>query len=370
MNGLSDEYDHGHLGRYDLGMAASEGGDFGDAVPPARTTLLADVLDAVFKNLEEGVPCLEWPVGDDGWGTLAFRPNAIVVVGGPTGIGKTSLILNLLWQAMHITPTMRVMIANNESTTEDLNNRLIAMLSAINLHHIRKHNLAHCPADKLAAARAAMRSVGDRLEFVEMPFTLEQIIQRAASFRPDVVCIDTLQKLKLHGYVGEAGDTVGRIMPMLRDLANTGTCVVAAASISREGARHVKHRVGKTTYDELDTGVFLHNSEIESTCNDAYTLAVESGAKAIHRSDEDYQPIKMWLQHVKSRDELKVNIPLLFDGRYQKFTLRPASQPRERNLAVNLSKPRARAESSRTPRANAAKASIPKKEHRDDHWFS
>jgi hypothetical protein len=203
-----------------------------------------------------------------------------------------------------------------------------------------------------------------------MPFSLEQVIQRAASFRADVVCIDTLQKLRLDGYDGEAGDTVGRIMPMLRDLANTGPCVVAAASISREGVRHVKHRVGKKTYDELDTGVFLHNSEIESTCNDAYTLAVESGAKAIHRIDEAYEPIKMWLQHVKARDELKVSIPLLFDGRYQKFTLRPASQPRERNLAVNPPKPHARAESPKKPRANAAKANVSKKEHGDDHWFS
>ena len=42
----------------------------------------------------------------------------------------------------------------------------------------------------------------------------------------------------------------------------------------------------------------------------------------------------MWLHHVKARNTLKTNIPLLFDGRYQKFTLRaieeaPAKYPRK-----------------------------------------
>jgi replicative DNA helicase len=370
MSETNDEYARRHLDRYDLGMAAFEGGDFGDEVPPARTTLLADVLGSVFKEIEEAVPCVEWPVGDDGWGTFAFRPNTIVVVGGPTNVGKTPLILNLLWQAMHITPTLRVLIANNESMTRDLINRLIAMLTEIDLRHIRRRDRAYCSPDKLAAAHAALRSVADRLEFMEMPFTLEQVVQRAAFFRADVVCVDTLQKLRLDGYDGEAGDTVGRIMPMLRDLANKGPCVVAAASISREGVRHLKHRVGKTTYDELDAGVFLHNSEIESSCNDAYTLAVESGAKAAQRVDEDYQLIKMWLHHVKARDELKVNIPLSFDGRYQKFSLRAAEQVRGPTSVTALPQPNVQASQPYRSRAAAAKASIPKKkEDGDDHWL-
>ena len=309
-----------------LDVAASMGGDFGDSIVPARTILLADMLDDFFTKLEAGEPPVRWPVGE-GWGTLAFRPHTIMVIGGPPNVGKTPLLLNLLWQAMQITPSLRVLVANNESMVPELVETLTARLAEINLSDVQARNCDLCTSGKLAEARSALRGVADRIEFMEMPFTLEQVIERAMDFRADVVCIDTLQKLSLEGYDGEMGDRLGRIMPMLRDLASRGPCVVAAAQISREGVRHFQGRVGRATYDERDMAVFAYSVQIESSANDCFYLAYETGARVHQGLDQAYEPIPMWLHHMKGRNTLKANIPLLFDGRYQKFMLRPVHEP-------------------------------------------
>jgi archaellum biogenesis ATPase FlaH len=298
-----------------------EGEDFGDEITPARSTPLADAMLTYFGELERGDPPIKWPVGE-GWGTLALRPNRVITIGGPGNVGKTPVLLNLAWQAMENTPTLRILVANNESTVAEIMDLLTAMLGGINLEHVQNRDQKHCTPEKLDLAKAALQGVADRLEFVEMPFTLEQVIERASRFKADVVILDTLQKLRLAGYDGEAGDRVGRMMPLLRDLALQGRCVLAAAQISRDGVRHVQQRAGSRTHDDRDMNVFLHNSEIESASNDAFLLAYDQSARVYQDVDEQYTPIPMWLQHVKGRGNMKAHIPLLFDGRYQKFTLR------------------------------------------------
>jgi hypothetical protein len=84
----------------------------------------------------------------------------------------------------------------------------------------------------------------------------------------------------------------------------------------------MKGRAGATRANELDTSIFLHSSEIETNANDAYVLLPEQGAKTAVNHETEYEPIRMWLNHVKARDDMKTNVPVLFDGRYQRFSLR------------------------------------------------
>lgn len=281
-----------------------------------------DAVGNVLDGIASGTTPVEWKVADEPWGTFAFRPHSIVVVGGPTSGGKTAFIQCCLTQALKINPSLRVLVANNESQTSDLVKRMLSLLSGIDLKHVRAHDRAHCTPEKMAAARAIIEGFGDRLRFLERPFTVEQMMLEAEEFGANVVCLDTLQKATLAGYDGDAQDTARRTMGMLRQLADKGPCVVTAASLSRGGVGHMKGRVGSTQTDEMDAAIFLHSSEIETNANDAFALLPEKGAKTAVRPDEDYEPIRMWLNHVKSRDDVKTHVPLLFDGRYQKFTLR------------------------------------------------
>ena len=330
------------------------GFDLIEPVVRPRGTLLSDAVTHVLDDIERGTPPVEWNVANEPWGTFAFRPHSIVVVGGPTSGGKTALIQCCVTQALQINPTLRVLVANNESQTSDLVKRMIALLAGINLRHVRKHDRKHCTPEKMADARAVIKGFGSRLRFLERPFTVQQMMHDAEEFGADVVCLDTLQKATLAGYDGDAQDTVRRTMGLLRQLADKGPCVVTAASLSRTGVGHMKDRVGSTHTDERDTGIFLHSSEIETNANDAFALLPEKGAKTTQRPDEEYEPVKMWLNHVKSRDDGKTNVPLLFDGRYQKFTLRPS-------VSVSVGKPGGHGPAQRgqrTPRAGAPQSPI------------
>lgn len=308
-------------------LPPSDGADFNELLEPPRSTPLGDILDTFFSDLDQGVPPVRWPIGD-GWGTLAFRPHQVVTIGGPANVGKTPLLLNLMWKAMEITPSLRVLVANNESPESELMESLTAMLATIDLSAIQDRDKNRYAPEQLAVARSALRKKTGQLEFMKMPFSLEQVMRRAEDFQADIVFIDTLQKLKMDGYDGEVGDRVGRMMPMLRELAFQGRCVVAAAQISRDGVRHLQTRIGSQTHDDRDLGVFLHSSEVESASNDAFVLGYERNARVIKHVGEEYTPIPMWLQHVKGRTRMKANIPLLFDGRYQLFTLRPVETVR------------------------------------------
>lgn len=302
------------------------GFDLMEPVIRPRGTMLSDAVGRVLDGIERGVPPIEWKVANEPWGTFSFRPHSIVVVGGPTSGGKTAFIQCCLTQALQINPALRVLVANNESQTSDLVKRMISLLAGIDLKHVRAHDQAHCTPERMAAARSAIEGFGDRLRFLERPFTVEQMMLEATDFGANVVCLDTLQKATLAANDGDAQDTVRRTMGMLRQLADKGPCVVTAASLSRGGVGHMKGRVGSTQTDEMDAAIFLHSSEIETNANDAFALLPEKRTKTAVRPDEEYEPIRMWLNHVKSRDDVKTHVPLLFDGRYQKFTLRtPAS---------------------------------------------
>ncbi len=346
-----------------------DSGDFTFRLPSEQprakkptTTSLRNLLEQATHDFENHVPPVRWPVGDEAWGNFYFRPNSIITVGGPTNVGKTSLALNSLCRAMKATPELRVLVANNESRPQDLMNRLLAMESGVNLQHIRTRNSLYCTASDFRAAAEGLNSYGDRLEFMEMPFTLEDISRRAEEFRADIVCVDVLQKLRLEDFYGDVGDTVGRIMAGLRDLANMGPCVLAIASVSREGVRHLQKRVGRRDHDELDACVFLHSSEIETTADAAFILLAEHGAQTALKPDEEYTPIPMWLQHLKARDDMRIHVPLLFDGRYQRFSVRsPEASPR--GFAVAPRKPSGARAKKPTPRQTSRGGD-------DENWLS
>jgi replicative DNA helicase len=331
------------------------GFDLLEQVVRPHGTMLSEAMGSVFDDIEQDVPPIEWKVACEPWGSFAFRPHSIVVVGGPTSGGKTAFAQYCLTQAMLLDPSLRVLIANNESQTTDLIRRMVALLAGIDLRHVRKHDRDYCTPEKMSAARALMDRISSRLRFVERPFTVDELTIEAKEFGANIVCLDTLQKATLTGYDGDAQDTVRRIMGMLRALADTGPCVVTAASLSRSGVGHMKGRVGSTLTDEMDTGIFLHSSEIETNANDAYVLLPVKGAKTAQRPDEEYEPIRMWLQHVKSRDDMKAHVPLLFDGRYQKFTLRAVEGDSAEQPAATKRKPVHAASKSPPPKIPALK---------------
>jgi len=183
------------------------------------------------------------------------------------------------------------------------------------------------------------------------------------------VFVDFRQASGTTGFGGDVQQGVASVMRTLRALADSGPCVITTAAISRQGIAHSRSRVGRTDVNELDMGVFLHASEIEHEADRAYLLLAESGAKVAVSPDEPYQPIRMWLQCVKARDEAKVHVPLWFDGRFQKFSLRDVTKAK--GSTGGSASPWISSPESKRPASTAAKASRPpKKDKKNDPWLT
>ena len=297
--------------------------DFVMEKPRAKVVTLADLLPGLMDNLERGDPPTRWLVDDQLWGTFALRPKHIVLVGGPTNSGKTAFATSTMFKAMKVNPSLRVLIASTEEDTEDLVYRGIARLLDINIRHLRNRERTQLTPATLDTIRGEMDSLQPRLCIVKRPFTVDQVVSAAKDFGADVVVVDYLQDLRLDGFDGELQETVRRLMPELRSLADAGPCVFLMSALSRSGVSHIQARVGSRFFNQHDHGVFLGATQIEYAVNDAYVLLHDKGTETASVNGEmNEKPRRMWLQHLKSRGDEIVLVPLTFDGRYQKFTLR------------------------------------------------
>jgi archaellum biogenesis ATPase FlaH len=343
------------------------GGDFGHDTTPPRITLLDAVLPKLRDELERGEPPIQWTPAPEPWGSLSFRPHTVMVIGSPPATGKTSLVLNVVTRMQMRYPDLRVLVASNEMRTAVMMERILSMHSGVEYRLLRNRDRSRYTKEDIERASQVLGQVGPRLAFLERPFTVEQLHDAAREHRADIVFVDFLQASGTTGFGGDVQQGVASVMRTLRALADSGPCVITTAAMSRQGIAHSRDRVGRVDVNERDMGVFLHASEIEHEADTAYLLLAESGAKVAVSPDEPYEPICMWLQCVKARDEARVHVPLWFDGRFQTFTLRDASKPS--GSSARESKAVSRPRSAGRVGA-AAKAAIPTEEKSNDPWLT
>jgi len=308
---------------------------------PAKVCAIKDVLRKRRGEIERREKPTLWTPDEVPWGNLAFSPESVCVIGGPGEVGKTALVLDLLIRMLARYPLLRVVIASNDMATKEIMNRWMANLSGVNLRDVQDNAVAHDQADKLEAAYELLERVDDRVQIIERPFTMEQVHETAVGFRADIVFLDYLQVTRFAEVRHETQQQhVARLMLSLRALADFGPSVITTLALSRQGVVHARGRVGRTDANELDMAVFGHAHEIEYGTDIAYLLMAESGAQVAMKPGDEYQPIKTWLQCVKGRNTMKVHVPLLFDGRFQKFTPRsPDEKKSQRKLAAPHSTP-------------------------------
>jgi hypothetical protein len=97
--------------------------------------------------------------------------------------------------------------------------------------------------------------------------------------------------------------------------------VLLAVALNRQASSRTQSRAEATDDNVNDLAAFRDSSDVEYSLDDAYVLAKAPG-NTVTLSEGDYQPKKLILRHVKSRNSLTMHIPLTFDGRVQEFTLR------------------------------------------------
>jgi len=268
----------------------------------------ADVFSGWRDEVLTGQPPTLYPVGSGELARIEIGPGLVTLIGGGPGAGKTALTMQLLTDALRLTPKLRALVCNVEMAPGSLLDRQLSRLSGVNLTAIRYRKLGAEHADRLDQALNTLEPLAERFCFVRPPFDLGNVAAAADDFRADVLLLDYIQRILPPGEHGDKRGSVDAAMDYLRQFADAGVAVMVVSAVGRS-----KDNRGRNTYagDGLNLASFRESSELEYGADDAFIVAPDA--------DPDTQ--RVTLRHLKSRHGEAKDLPLLFDRAHQSFTV-------------------------------------------------
>jgi replicative DNA helicase len=300
----------------------------------------ADALDAWREDVLTGKPPVLYPVGDGDLRRIEVGPGRVLLFGGAPGAGKTAFLMQVVVDALRLTPTLRALVCNVEMPPAVLLDRQLARVSGIDLGTIRHRRIKAEHAERIGMALEILEGVAERLCIVRPPFDLANAAEAADAFGADLLLLDYIQRIPPPGEHNDKRGSVNATMDYLRQFADAGVAVLVISAVGR-----TKDSKGRSTYDgdSLSLASFRESSELEFGADDAFILA--PGPET-----ED----QVILRHLKARHSEARDIVLRFEGRFQRFT--PQKQKAEPPAASR--KLRAQLESlwKRTPAAQGEEA--------------
>jgi replicative DNA helicase len=291
-------------------------------VTEARFQSAADLLDNWRDDLLSGKRPALYPAGSGALARIEIGPGLVNLFGGAPGIGKSALVMQLVCDALTLTPDLRAIVCNVEMSPTALLDRQLSRLADIDLTLIRYRRLAAGHAERVERGLHALEQVADRLAFVRPSFDLANVAAAADGFEAGLIVLDYIQRIGPPP--GEHGDRRGSIdatMSYLRQFAEAGVAVVVVAAVARS-----KDARGRSSYGEgLSLASFRETSELEYGADDAFILT------PVGKGEEQDGPTRrVVLKHLKSRHGETRDIPLVFDGAHQRFTPADPGEPRGR----------------------------------------
>jgi len=204
------------------GRSKAQGGD-GGAVTPLR---LADVVSSASERFSSGIAELDLVLGG------GIVPGSLVLVGGEPGIGKSTLLLQVL-DKVAADGCAALLVCGEESAAQ-----------------------VKMRADRICA------TPGDITVLAET--RLEPVVEAVAAARPALVVIDSVQTLysdaftSAPGSVSQVREAAGAFLRMAKE---TGTAVVLVGHVTKEGAiagpRVLEHMVDTVLQFEGDRHRFF-----------------------------------------------------------------------------------------------------------------
>ena len=145
---------------------------------------LGSLLGSIQHEWLEGEPPLEFAVARAPWGTLAFRPGDVMAIAAPPGMGKSALISQLLDDAQRLNPLAISLTVNVEMTVQTMVERKISRLCGVPLADIARRNRVRYQASHIQPGITTLESIGDRVFFMDSPFTLDRIVEASRAKYP------------------------------------------------------------------------------------------------------------------------------------------------------------------------------------------
>ncbi len=284
----------------------------------ARYQAAADLLDPWREDVLSGKPPTLYPVGEGELARIGIGPGLVTLLGGAPGAGKTALTMQMAFEALERTPTLRALVLNIEMPPAVLLDRQLARLADIDLSLIRHRRLGSEHAGRLDRGLNALEQLGERIAFVRPPYDLANVAASADAFEAGLIVLDYIQRIGPPGDHGDRRGSVDATMGYLRQFADAGTALIVVAAVSRS-----KDSKGRSSYSEgLNLASFRESSELEFGADDAFILAPAEG--------EGVPPSRVALKHLKSRHGETRDILLTFDRPHQRFTPAGPTEPAAR----------------------------------------
>jgi replicative DNA helicase len=155
----------------------------------ARFQAVADLLDSWRCDVFSGKPPILYLVGSGELTRIEIGPGLVTLIGGAPGQGKTALAMQLLIDALKLTPSLKALACNVEMSPSTLLDRQLARLADIDLTIIRYRRLGAEHSKAIERGTDALESLADRLAFVRPPFDLANVAQSADAFGTDLILL-------------------------------------------------------------------------------------------------------------------------------------------------------------------------------------
>jgi replicative DNA helicase len=282
----------------------------------ARYQPTADILDEWRDDVLSGKPPTLYPVGSGDFANIEIGPGIVTLIGGAPGAGKTALTMQMVLDALALTPSLKALICNVEMSPRILLDRQLARLADIDLTLVRHRRLTAEHSEAVERGMETLEDLADRLAFVRSPFHLGNIAASADDFDAGLIVLDYVQRIGGPGGNGDQRGAVGETMSYLRQFADNGVAVIVVAALARS-----RDSKGRSSYtDGLSLASFRETSELEYGADDAFIVAPTE-------DEENDTPSRVVLKHLKSRHGETKDIDLAFDRKRQRFTSAQPSKP-------------------------------------------
>jgi replicative DNA helicase len=266
-----------------------------------RLRSLADVLVETEEKLSTGqtAGARVWPTGFAALDTAltgGFRSGELVLLGGPQGLGKTAMALQMLRNA--VAANRSAVLFSYEHDAHSVLERLLAIeagaiagTDAVGLTKIRagfeaRHSRSRSMRERFAdtvggrEAVAALETYGDRLHVHTssgMHTTLDEIRTAVAEIiktdgRAPLVLVDYLQKVPVAGAAGEeerVSIVVERLKDMALELGVPVLAIVAADKSSLVAGRRMR------VNDLRGSSALAYEADVVLILNDKYDIVAK-----------------------------------------------------------------------------------------------
>jgi replicative DNA helicase len=235
------------------------------------------VLGRLCSQIAIGIPPRNFAATPGLENVIPLRPSELTILGGAPGSGKTLLAFTLVVDALRANPGLRALVANCEMPPERLLARQLARLGGLELARIETHESGITDCPQFAAAVATLEAIGDRLAFLQPPFTAATLEAAGMKFEPELVLVDYIQRFTAGPETG-GRESIDGMVSFLRMLCTEAGCAVLAVAAVHRG----KDSRGNSAYGGgIGLASFRGSSELEFGADSAFTLQTSKRGKAL-----------------------------------------------------------------------------------------